>query len=174
MSVLTVACRWVLFKLGRVSGSTTHALVRRLLEGHFLFRRSLDKLLTVDLKVPASNNAPLRAPPAELSRWPLVIFSHGLAGTRTTYSQLCASLAAQGRVVIVLEHRDGTEPVFPRSPDGTHKTLYYVNPDEVVWPEDAEVTPQMARLGQGKESEEQFLRLRKDQLEYRREKCMRL
>ncbi|KAH9447051.1 hypothetical protein MJO28_015930 [Puccinia striiformis f. sp. tritici] len=41
-------------------------------------------------------------------RYKLVIFSHGLTGNRTCYSQLCGRLAAQGYVVAAVEHRDGT------------------------------------------------------------------
>lgn len=45
-------------------------------------------------------------------KYPLVIFSHGLAGTRNTYSQYCASLAAAGSVVLAIEHRDGSGPAI--------------------------------------------------------------
>jgi platelet-activating factor acetylhydrolase len=72
-------------------------------------------------------NAPLATPSAGDKPWPLVLFSHGLAGTRTTYSVLCAHLAAQGRVVLALEHRDGSGPaVFPRG----RRPLRYVPPDD--------------------------------------------
>ncbi|KAJ3538581.1 hypothetical protein NM688_g6497 [Phlebia brevispora] len=70
--------------------------------------------------------------------WPLVIFSHGLAGTRTSYTYLCSRLASQGKVVLALEHRDGTGPfVLTRSPvpgvggkDGSEHILY-LNPDDI-------------------------------------------
>lgn len=120
------------------------------------------------LQIPAYNNAPLRAPsPGDAPQWPLVVFSHGLGGARTTYSHLCTRLAAEGRVVLALEHRDGTGPaVFPRGADGTRKSMYYVNPDAVVWPDGP--GPDDAGTGKGKSNTDQALRLRVDQLEFRR------
>ena len=39
---------------------------------------------------------------------PLVIFSHGLAGTRNMYAALASALASQGYLVAAVEHRDGS------------------------------------------------------------------
>lgn len=41
---------------------------------------------------------------------PVVIFSHGLGGTRHAYSSLCTALASQGALVLSVEHRDGSAP----------------------------------------------------------------
>ncbi|PWZ02935.1 hypothetical protein BCV70DRAFT_169210 [Testicularia cyperi] len=40
--------------------------------------------------------------------FPVMIFSHGLAGNRLSYSQYCAELASQGIIVAAIEHRDGS------------------------------------------------------------------
>ena len=39
------------------------------------------------------------------SKFPVVIFSHGIAGCRTSYSTICTELASQGLIVAAMEHR---------------------------------------------------------------------
>ncbi|GFX19832.1 platelet-activating factor acetylhydrolase [Trichonephila clavipes] len=60
-------------------------------------------LIRRKLYIPAIWQAPLR--PAE-EKYPVIVFSHGLSGWRTSYSSLCLELASYGFVVAAVEHRD--------------------------------------------------------------------
>ena len=77
------------------------------------------------LRFPALLNAPLKP---TTSKYPLAIFSHGLAGTRHTYTQYVSGLASEGYVVLVVEHRDGSGPAVTLPND---RVLHYVKKDEI-------------------------------------------
>lgn len=63
------------------------------------------------ITIPALKNAPLLKPPTSTSRWPVMLFSHGLGGSRNAYSQIIGSIASHGMIVICPEHRDGSTPI---------------------------------------------------------------
>ncbi|KAK4551848.1 hypothetical protein LTR86_010844 [Recurvomyces mirabilis] len=63
------------------------------------------------IKLPAHRNAKILDPPTSNGKWPVTFFSHGLAGSRNAYSQICGDLASNGMIVIALDHRDGSSPI---------------------------------------------------------------
>ncbi|RAR12202.1 platelet-activating factor acetylhydrolase [Stemphylium lycopersici] len=63
------------------------------------------------ISMPVRQNADLLAPPPKSERWPVMMFSHGLGGTRNAYSHICGSLASHGVVVVAADHRDGSSPL---------------------------------------------------------------
>jgi len=65
-------------------------------------------LFVWNTQITAVENAPPLVPP--VSRFPVMIFSHGLGGSRNAYSQWCGSVASYGVFVAAIEHRDGTAP----------------------------------------------------------------
>ncbi|KAL3890000.1 hypothetical protein ACJMK2_002307 [Sinanodonta woodiana] len=58
-----------------------------------------------DIYVPALWMAPLCQ---SADQFPVLVFSHGIGGNRTTYTTLCLELASQGFIVASIEHRDGS------------------------------------------------------------------
>jgi platelet-activating factor acetylhydrolase len=83
------------------------------------------------LKIPIHLNAPLEE---RAETWPLALFSHGIAGTRTTYTQYASALASQGYVVLVVEHRDGSGPAVVLPKD--KRVMLYVKQDDLLWEEE--------------------------------------
>ncbi|GAP83954.2 putative platelet-activating factor acetylhydrolase [Rosellinia necatrix] len=72
--------------------------------------------------IPVVENAPILQSQGENSRWPTMIFSHGLGGSRNAYSQIAGSLASHGVVVFCPEHRDGSAIAsFIRVPYQQHR-----------------------------------------------------
>ena len=61
--------------------------------------------------IPATANAKPLGAPSTSKRWPVLIFSHGLGGSRNAYSHLLGLLSSYGVVAIAPEHRDGSAPI---------------------------------------------------------------
>ncbi|KAK0206350.1 platelet-activating factor acetylhydrolase, isoform II-domain-containing protein [Desarmillaria ectypa] len=107
------------------------------------------------IKVPVYHNAPL----LRTKQWPLVIFSHGLGGSRTAYSQICSRIAASGRVVLAIEHRDGTAPAcvtreWSTDDTRTPRVVRYLQEKDVRWEQEP--------------PSDSLYPLRKDQLTFRK------
>ena len=71
------------------------------------------------------------AKPIQGKQFPLIAFSHGLGGSAMLYSHITRSMAANGYVVIAVDHTDGTNPVVMKQ-DGT---MVYLDssPVQEIW-----------------------------------------
>ncbi|KAL8779688.1 MAG: hypothetical protein Q9213_006813 [Squamulea squamosa] len=77
-----------------------------------VFLRNLPFLRILSyITIPVIQNANLLQAPTKTKRWPVMVFSHGLGGTKNAYSHLLGSLSSHGMVVIATDHRDGSAPL---------------------------------------------------------------
>ncbi|KAL7953720.1 phospholipase A2 [Trichoderma compactum] len=91
--------------------------------------------------IPAHKNATLESANTDDKRWPTMIFSHGLGGSRNSYSYIAGSLASHGIVVICPEHRDGSAVTsFVRVPGQNGRLARKVVPYNRI---SHEVTPEI-------------------------------
>jgi platelet-activating factor acetylhydrolase len=75
-----------------------------------------------NIRLPAIRHAEILAK-SQVETFPVAIFSHGLGGMRTTYSNFCGNLASRGFIVVAPEHSDGTACYTNRK--AKHDIPYY-------------------------------------------------
>jgi platelet-activating factor acetylhydrolase len=80
-------------------------------------------LAVYNTTIPATENAPPIGP--SNSCLPVMIFSHGLGGSRNAYSQWCGSLASYGVFVAAIEHRDGSAPISVVNAGSRNQTVVH-------------------------------------------------
>lgn len=66
------------------------------------------------IRVPVKLNAQPAAPRQDDRKLPLIVYSHGIAGSNAAYTYQIASQAARGNVVLAIDHTDGSAPVVAK------------------------------------------------------------
>lgn len=69
-------------------------------------------LLVGSIRIPAQVDVPILGSDGDekAQRFPVMVFSHGMASSRTDYTYYLGELASRGYVVAAIEHRDGSSP----------------------------------------------------------------
>lgn len=108
-------------------------------------------------RIPAGWHASLYTAKGEATKFPVLVFSHGISGNRLCYSTFCAALASYGYVVAAVEHRD-------RSSSWT----YYLEID----PNTGNVVEKPVMMDKFPDGEQEF-KARNKQLHKRAVECVR-
>jgi platelet-activating factor acetylhydrolase len=83
--------------------------------------------LASSIKIPAKVDVPLyRSGDDNVDKFPVMVFSHGMASSRTDYTHYVGELASRGYVVAAIEHRDGSSPgSMIKGTDGSERKLLH-------------------------------------------------
>ncbi|KAF2432322.1 PAF acetylhydrolase [Tothia fuscella] len=88
--------------------------------------------LAGSISIPAKVDVPLLEKDDEPPKFPIMVFSHGMASSRTQYSHYCGELASRGFVIAAIEHRDGSGPGTIIMNDGQERKLLHFDKADVV------------------------------------------
>jgi platelet-activating factor acetylhydrolase len=102
------------------------------------------------IKIPAKVDVPILLPLSsrnETKQFPVMVFSHGMASSRTDYTHYAGELASRGHVVAMLEHRDGSCPGSVLiGENGKKRNVYHFKEKELMPSPETEMdTPRMKR-----------------------------
>jgi platelet-activating factor acetylhydrolase len=91
--------------------------------------------LAGSIKIPAKVDVPLyQSNDDKIQQHPVMVFSHGMASSRTDYTHYVGELASRGHVVAIIEHRDGSSPgSLIMGANGSVRKLLHFSESELLY-----------------------------------------
>lgn len=87
-------------------------------------------LIAGGIRIPAKVDVPIVREPSD--KFPVIVFSHGTASSRTDYTHFCGELASRGTVLAAIEHRDGSGPAsLVLSRNGVERQVMYLRQSDL-------------------------------------------